>query len=246
MLGGFFVFFLFAGAHITPFLAVPIAVLAAAAIAAGIQRSTLAILQRRDGWLFATIAATLGISIILQNVALLLWGERFQSVPYYIEGTLAVGDIRMAYQRLLILAVALCSLALVGLVLRYTRFGLAVRATAQDQEAAKVMGISTERINTATFAMGAGLAALAATMLAPLIAVNPWMGLPLLLKAFVVVVLGGLGSFKGAILGGILLGVIEAVGMSMTSAEWRDVISYSVLIAVIWLRPWGLFGVKER
>ena len=94
------------------------------------------------------------------------------------------------------------------------------------------------------FGLAAALGALAAAMLAPINAINPWSGMPVLLKGFVVVVLGGLGSFPGAIIGGLLLGVVEAVGVQLTSSEWRDVISFTLMIAVIWWRPWGLFGKK--
>lgn len=246
MLGGFFLFFLFVGGGISPWISVPVAVVATACIGALFQRLSIHYLLRRKDWAFSTIAITLGLSIVLQNIALALWGERFQPVPYYVEGTLILGEIRIAYQRLIILVVAIVSLSAMALMLRYTRMGQAIRATAQDSEAASVMGISTSVVHMITFGLGAGLAALAATMLSSLLAVNPWMGLPLMLKAFVVVILGGLGSFAGAVAGGILLGIVEAVGMSLTSAEWRDAIAYGFLIGFIWLRPWGLFGVEER
>ena len=147
---------------------------------------------------------------------------------------------------MLVFAVAVAVMAAMALVLRYTRFGWAVRATAQDAEAAAVVGVPAARIHTITFALGAGLAAIAAALLAPVFAVNPWMGLPLIIKAFVVVVLGGLGSFPGAIVGGFLLGIVEAIGITLTSSEWRDVIAFGMMIAFLWIRPWGLFGVKER
>lgn len=101
------------------------------------------------------------------------------------------------------------------------------------------------RIHTITFALGAGLAAVAAGLLAPVFAVNPWMGLPLIIKAFVVVVLGA-RQLPGAIVGGFLLGIVEAVGITLTSSEWRDVIAFGMMILFLWVRPWGLFGVKER
>lgn len=246
MLGGFFVFFLFAQQGLHPVIAVAIAVAGVAVIAAVVQRLTVSVLLKREGWAFSTIAATLGVSIFLQNLALALWGERFQSVPYFVEGLLQVGDFRLPWQRVLIFAVAVAVMAVMAWVLRYTRFGWAVRATAQDPEAAAVVGVPAARIHTMTFALGAALAAVAAALLAPVFAVNPWMGLPLIIKAFVVVVLGGLGSFPGAIAGGFLLGIVEAVGITLTSSEWRDVIAFGMMIAFLWVRPWGLFGVKER
>jgi branched-chain amino acid transport system permease protein len=90
------------------------------------------------------------------------------------------------------------------------------------------------------------LAGLAGLVLAPILAVNPWMGMPLLLKAFVVVVLGGLGSLPGAVVGGLMLGIVEAIGVTFLSSEWREVVAFGVLIVVLWLRPQGLFGIKGR
>jgi branched-chain amino acid transport system permease protein len=246
MLGGFFVFFLFAQQGIPPPVSIPLALVGVVVCAMLMQRAVLTYLLKREGWVFSTIAATLGFSIVLQNLALKLWGERFQSVPYFVDGLLQIGDLRMPYQRLLILGSAIASIAAMAAVLKYSRFGRAVRATAQDAEAAAVVGVPAQRIYTLTFGLGAALAGFAACMLVPLFAVNPWMGVPLILKAFVVVILGGLGSFPGAIVGGFVLGVVEAVGIQITSSEWRDVISFSLLIVVIWFRPWGLFGVADR
>jgi branched-chain amino acid transport system permease protein len=130
--------------------------------------------------------------------------------------------------------------------LKHTRLGLALRATAQDSDAAQLYGVNILSIYTLTFGLSAALAALAAAMLAPITAVNPYMGLSPLLKGFVVVILGGLGSFGGAIVGGVLLGVVESLGVLFSSTEWSDVIAFTFLVLVIWIRPWGLFGVEER
>lgn len=246
MLGGYFTFFLITSYALPPLVAVPLAVLAVFVVSGVVQRMTLHSLMKQEGWVFSTIAATLGLSIFLQNLALHLWGERFQSVGYFVEGTVTLGGLRLPLMRVLILAVALATIAFMALLLKYSRFGKAVRATAQDAEAAAVVGVPAPVIHTLTFATGSALGAIAAAMLSPLFAVNPWMGLPLILKAFVVVILGGLGSFPGAIVAGFLLGIVEAVGITLTSSEWRDVISFSLLILVIWVRPWGLFGTRER
>jgi branched-chain amino acid transport system permease protein len=213
----------------------------AAVTAAGVVQPLLA----RPGWDFSTIAATLGISIALQNAALAIWGERFQSVPYMVDGTLEVAGLHIPYQRLLIVAAATVLIAGSAAILSFTRFGRAVRATAQDREAARVLGVPADRTSILAFAFGSALAALAGMILAPIYAVSPWMGVPLALKAFAVVVLGGLGSFRGAVVAGLLLGIVEAVGVALTSSEWREAIAFAVLIAVIWVRPWGLYGVER-
>ncbi|WP_137389463.1 branched-chain amino acid ABC transporter permease [Rhodoligotrophos defluvii] len=244
MLGGYFVFFLIVTYGVPSYLAIPVAVVATFILGALIQRLTIHYLLLQEGWAFSTIAATLGLSIFLQNAALLLFGEQFQSVPYYLSGVVALGDIRLPVQRLLIFAVALLTIAAMTFILKRTRLGWAIRATSQDRDAAAVVGIPAQRIYLITFGIAAALGAIAAAMLAPIYAINPWSGMPILLKGFVVVILGGLGSFPGAIAGGLILGVVEAIGVQLTSSEWRDVIAFALMIAVIWWRPWGLFGRK--
>lgn len=242
MLGGYLVFFLTVAYALPPWLAIPIAIFAIFVLGLLVQRLTIAYLLPREEWAFATIAATLGLSIFLQNLALLLFGEQFQSIPYYLPGVVEIAGLRLPQQRLLMLAVAIVTIAIMTFVLTRTRFGWALRATSQDKDAAAVVGIPAARIYTLTFGIAAALGCVAAAMLAPIYAVNPWMGLPVLFKGFVVVILGGLGSFPGAIAGGILLGIVEAVGVQVTSSEWRDVIAFAFMILVIWVRPWGLFG----
>ena len=246
MLAGYFVFFLLDQYTVAPVFAILAATLLVFLIAVLTQRISIHYLIQREGWTFSTIAFTLGLGIFLQNLALLLWGERFRVISYYVKGIFKLGDFRMPYMRLLILGVAIVVLILMGILIKYTRFGMAVRATSQDKDAASVMGIPVHIVHMLTFGLGGAMSAIASALLAPIYAVNPWMGVPSMMKAFVVVILGGLGSFVGAIVAGFMLGIVEAVGMALTSTEWRDVISFSMLILIIWVRPWGLFGVKDR
>ncbi|AXC49916.1 branched-chain amino acid ABC transporter permease [Paracoccus suum] len=215
------------------------------AAAALMQRVIIAPIMGRDDWAFRIIAVTIGLSIFLQSAAQLIWGESFQGMPYFFEGVLVIGPVRMPWQRIAILVVAGLALGLSAWLLYRTRLGQMIRATAQDAEAAQAFGIPAGRVHTMVFAMSAGLAAVGAIMLAPLMSVNPWMGVPYLLKAFAVVILGGLGSFGGAVLAGLLLGVVESFAVAFTASEWRDVISFGLLIAVIWVRPYGLFRGRE-
>jgi branched-chain amino acid transport system permease protein len=231
---------------INPALSTVIAVVAVFLLGVVVERTVIHHLLSRPVWQFTTIIATLGTSIILQNLALHVWGPEFQNVPYFVEGMLNVFGIRIAYQRLLILGVSCASIVALWFFLKHTRLGLALRATAQDSDAAQLYGVNILSIYTFTFGLSAALAALAAAMLAPITAVNPYMGLSPLLKGFVVVILGGLGSFGGAIVGGVLLGVVESLGVLFSSTEWSDVIAFTFLVLVIWVRPWGLFGVEER
>jgi branched-chain amino acid transport system permease protein len=245
MLGGYglFLLLLFTGAPF--FVAAAVAVALACLAGVVVERLVVAPLLDRKGWDVSPLIATLGVSILLQNLALRVLGERIQNVPYAVEGILVLGPVRIVYHRLVVLAAAVAVIAAFVAVLRTTRFGMALRATAQDRDAATLQGINVYGVYAWTFGVSAALAALAGTMLAPIFSVSPWMGAALLGKAFVVCVLGGLGSLEGAILGGVLLGTVESLAVVYWSSEWKDVVSFLVLIAVLWLRPAGLFGTRE-
>lgn len=245
MLAAYFLLILSTTVGLPLWLAAAGAILLVTVAGVVMQRLVIAPILAREDWSFRIIAATIGLSIFLQSAAQLIWGEGFNALPYFFDGVLVLGPVRMPWQRIMILVVALVVLGLSALLLYRTRFGQMIRATAQDAEAAEAFGIPAGRVHTMVFALSAALAAVGAIMLAPLLSVNPWMGVPYILKAFAVVILGGLGSFGGAILAGFLLGLIESFGVALTSSEWRDVISFSLLIAVIWVRPYGLFSMRE-
>jgi branched-chain amino acid transport system permease protein len=245
MLGGYVLYFTLMVFGMHPVWAVFLALLVVFFVGVLMERLLLHPLLDKPGWDVSPLVVTLGISIFLQNFALKVWGERFKNVPYFIEGTMETAGFRIAYQRILILVVAATVMFGFWMYVKKSRFGIALRATAQDREAATILGINSHRIYMLTFGISSALAALAATMLAPLFLINPWMGIPPQLKAFIVVVLGGLGSFGGAILGGFLLGTIESLAIVFLSSEWKDVVSFLVLILILIVRPSGFFGTKE-
>jgi|MudIll2142460700_1097286.scaffolds.fasta_scaffold337636_2 branched-chain amino acid transport system permease protein len=245
MLGGYVLYFTLMVFGMHPFWAVFLAMLVVFFVGVLIERALIHPLLDKPGWDVSPLVVTLGISIFLQNFALKVWGERFKNVPYFIEGTMEAAGFRIAYQRILILLVAAGVMFGFWMYVKKSRFGIALRATAQDRESATILGINSHRIYMLTFGISSALAALAATMLAPLFLINPWMGIPPQLKAFIVVVLGGLGSFEGAILGGFLLGTIESLAIVFLSSEWKDVVSFVVLILILIIRPSGFFGTKE-
>ncbi|WP_299840943.1 branched-chain amino acid ABC transporter permease [uncultured Jannaschia sp.] len=214
-------------------------------IGAAIQRITIAPLLAREDWAFRVIAATIGLSIFLQSGAQIVWGEQFRTLPYFFDGVVSLGGLRMPVQRLSILVIALLLMGLCALVLYRTSLGRIVRATAQDAEAALAVGIPAGLVHTSVFAISAVLAGAGAILLSPILTVNPWMGVSFLLKGFAVVILGGLGSFGGAVAAGFLLGLIEAASVMVLPTEWRDVVAFTFLIAVIWVRPNGLFAGRE-
>jgi len=245
MLGGFATYYAMTVLGIPWWLAIALAMGLVLLVGFGIEKLTIEPLLRRPGWDYTPIIATLGLSIFLQNAALLVFGERFKNLPYFIEGSGTYFGIRMAYQRLLILVVSVAVIVLFAQFLRRSKLGMALRAVAQDRDAATLQGIDVQGTYMWTFGISGALAALAAAMVAPIFAINPWMGGTLLIKAFVVCVVGGLGDLRGAILGGILLGTAESLAVVLLSSEWKDVVSFAILIIVLWVRPSGFFGTKE-
>ena len=245
MLGGYVLYFAFSTFGIPPFLSLVLAVAVVLALGILTQRAVIHPLLERPGWELSPLVVTIGISIFLQNLALKMWGERFKNVPYFIDGTVDLFGIRMAYQRIIILTVTAVVMIGFWLFIKRSKFGIGLRATAQDRDAATLMGVNTKRIYTVTFGMSCALAALAAALLAPIFSINPWMGHAALLKGFITVVLGGLGSFEGAILGGIILGTTESISVIVLSSEWKDVVAFALFIFVLIIRPSGLFGTKE-
>lgn len=196
MLGGYFFFLLMSSIGMPAAMAVPLAIALVFLAGLAVERASVHPLLGKPQWEFSTLVSTLGVSIFLQNAALHIWGERFKTVPYFINGVVNVLGMRLSYQRLLIFAVATGTMLAMWYLLRRTRFGMALRATAMDRDAAMLYGVNVYRVFTVTFGIAAALAGLAATMLASINSISPWMGAPLMLKGFVVVVLGGSAVFR--------------------------------------------------
>jgi branched-chain amino acid transport system permease protein len=206
----------------------------------------------------AALITAIGVSIVLQNLAMIVWGKQYVSFPPVIETVrydLLGASITNIQIVIVFLSVALMT-ALVVLV-RYTGLGRAMRATAQSPEMASLMGIPVNRVISATFVVGAALAAIAGFMIAAYYGLaHYYMGFMLGLKAFTAAVLGGIGNIAGAMLGGLLLGIIESLGAGyigpltggFLGSHYQDVFAFLVLIGVLVLRPSGLLGerVAER
>ncbi len=188
---------------------------------------------------------TLAIGILLQNIAQLTWGEKNVGVPYFNDAIFQFMGLTMAGQRLIVAAVAMVTLIVVMMVIKKTRFGWAISATAQDTFSATLMGINTKQIYMVTFGIAAGLCAIAGCLLAPIYGINPWMGGSIQLKSFVVCIVGGLGSVEGSIVAGLALGIIESYVTQFLGSGWQNVIAYALVIVMFWFRPAGIFGKME-
>jgi branched-chain amino acid transport system permease protein len=148
----------------------------------------------------------------------------------------------LTMQRLLVVIIAVALMIAMHLFIRYTRLGAAIRASAQNPRGAVLCGIHTERIAGITMAIGSGLAGVAGALIGPIGMVYPSMGDTLIVKAFVITILGGMGSILGAILGGYILGLIEALGAMYISVDYKDAFAFAILVLVLAVRPQGLFG----
>ncbi|WP_289102960.1 branched-chain amino acid ABC transporter permease [uncultured Marinobacter sp.] len=189
----------------------------------------------------------IGIMIIMQNLELMIWGGVAKIIPTpFSQDPISMGAIAISPTRVFVFCISAVLLVIFYLGIERTRFGLAIRATFQDQDAARIVGVNVKRIYTVTFALGSAMAAVAGALLAPMFVATPLMGDLASLKAFAIVILGGLGSLGGAALGGFLLAFIEEFGASYISSAYRDAFGFLVIIVVMLFRPQGLFAAKER
>lgn len=182
-----------------------------------------------------------GLSVIFSNVASLLWTADIRGYSY-LTGIVHIAGVPVMHNRLLALGVALLVCLLSYFVLQKTMLGKAIRALIQDREASRLVGINTGLIYTFSFCLAFAMAGLAGCLLSMFYEITPFMGMPYTIIAFIIIVLGGLGNILGSLIGGFILGLLETVGVSLTSPGLRPILSYTVFILVILLRPKGLFG----
>ncbi|NYZ12639.1 branched-chain amino acid ABC transporter permease [Azospirillum sp. RWY-5-1] len=194
-----------------------------------------------------TMLVMIGAGIAMQASEQLTWGGVAKMVPHpFPPDPLVFGPVAVAPVRLFVLGVAVALLVAFYLLINRTRLGVAMRATFQDPDTAALMGVNKGLMYTLTFAIGSGLAAIAGALLAPIFLVYPTMGDLVSLKAFAIVILGGLGNIAGASIGGFVLAFVEEFGAGYLSSGYRDAMGFLLIIAVLILRPQGLFAAKER
>ena len=205
---------------------------------------------RHSKRLIALISA-IGMSIFLQNYVSLSQGSRDLALPSLITGQWVLGEsdgfeATVSKMQLTIWGVTLLTMLALTLFIRYSRMGRACRACAEDLKMASLLGINTDRVISLTFVIGAAMAAVAGVLLGQFYGViNPYIGFMAGMKAFTAAVLGGIGSIPGAMLGGLLLGVAEAMTSAYLSTEYKDVVSFGLLIGVLLIMPTGILGRPE-
>jgi branched-chain amino acid transport system permease protein len=192
------------------------------------------------------IFISLGLIYVFQYSATLLWENSYTiRIPSPLAGlSVPLGGVSLGYD--LILAVVIVVVMLIGLLflMKKTKIGLAMKATSQKSDAAMLMGININRVYLFTFAVGAALAGAAGAIYGILFPFNPAMGALPTIKAFAIIILGGLGSIPGAVIGGLLYGIAETTTGYLTNSTWQNAVAFALLIAVLIIRPTGLFGEK--
>ena len=191
------------------------------------------------------IFASLGLILIFDNVAVLFWGDKSKRLisPFENE-SLGLGEASIRIDWLIAIVLVIVILIALVFLIKKTKIGMAMRATSQKSKTSMLMGINIEHIYIITFALGAALAGSAGVLYGIIFPFNPYIGALPTIKAFAIIILGGLGSIPGAIIGGLLYGIAEQTAVITLGSIWRDAVAFSVLIIVLVLRPEGLFGEK--
>lgn len=192
-----------------------------------------------------SMIAAIGIMLFLEAFAQLVWGPDFRQVPTpYIDVIHAFG-VTLTVQRLLIIIAAVAVMILLNLFLKKTFIGRTIVAMSQNREGAFLVGINANKVAMITFFIAGALAAIAASLTSPINLVFPGMGHLVLLKAFVIIIIGGMGSIPGAIIGGYILGFAESIGATYISSDYKDIIAFVLLIIILSIKPNGLFAKGE-
>jgi len=244
MLGGYMAYTAFA--HVTGDYgsAVLLSMLSLMAIGAVLERLVFKPLR---GNLRNQVIASLALVLLIQNSVIAIWGPT--GIQFKLSATeilVPIGGLRFSLQHILVIVVTFACMGVLFVFLKFTKFGTALRATSQNNEAATVVGINTQRMYWVSFAIGSALAALGGALIGPLFLVFPQMGDLPLVKALAGILLGGMGSIPGAVIGGLLIGITEALATLAIATDYRDAVTFVVIILILLFRPQGLFGVRVR
>jgi len=241
MAGAYLTFLLYTTLGLDPFLSIPLSAAALFVVGYGLQQYVINLVLR--GSPFLTLILTFGFDILFINLLLALFTADTRSVTTAYSGLgLASGSLIVPYIRIGVCVVALVLTYLLHVFLTRTRVGNAIRATSFDREAAQLVGVETSRVFSLTFAIGAAMAGATGALVATTYSFSPVLGATFTMKAFVIVILGGLGSVPGAILGGFTLGIAEHVSTLVVGPGLQEGIGFVVLLVVLVLRPAGLLG----
>jgi branched-chain amino acid transport system permease protein len=243
--GAYMMFLIVNELGINFFVALPLAVMLGWLLGAAIELTLLRPLRGSD--IDTTMLVMIGAWIAMQSGALWIWGGVAKSVASpFPDAPLELGPVSVSWLRLFVLFAAALLIVVTYALINRTKLGKAMRATFQDSDTASLMGVNVNLIYTSTFAIGSSLAAAAGALLGPVYVIFPQMGDLAAVKAFAIVILGGLGNVSGAVIGGFILALAEELGAGYVSSGYRDAMGFVIIIAVLVYKPTGLFSRTER
>lgn len=190
--------------------------------------------------------AAIGLIFMFKAAMLLIWGPDFKRYPPINDTVINIFGTIVTTQRILIVLITIILIVILNLFIKKTMAGMTIQALAQDREGALLAGINVERVETMVFAVGSAMAAVAAALISPIFLVYNTMGDFVILKAFVIIILGGMGSIPGAIIGGYIIGLVESLGGAYLSTDYNELIAFAILIGVLAIKPTGLFGARSH
>ena len=244
MLGGYFCHFFFTRLTGSYALALVLSMAMLAAVGIALERGVFRPLQ---GNLRNQVIASLGLILAIENLVIALWGPNaLQMKVPATEQLVPVGELRFPLQHLMIIGITALVVAAMFVFLKWTKAGTALRATSQNRHAALVVGIPVERMDIFSFAIGTALAALGGALVGPLFLVFPLMGDAPMVKGLAGILLGGMGSVPGAVIGGLIIGIAESVSTLYLPTDYRDSVAFAIMVLILLVRPRGLFGVRTR
>jgi branched-chain amino acid transport system permease protein len=243
MLGGVFAYYLVSLLGLNYFGAVALAVVLVMGV--GLLFDQLVLRKLRDEPTLITILVTIGLSIFLQSTMMLFWGPSPQGIPSpFPSKAIQIGSLFITPFKIFMAGVTVAVIFGLHLVIQKTTLGKTMRAVFQDKESAAIVGININKVYAINFALGSGLAGLAGALLGTLFVVYPNMGGIAVVKAFLIVIMGGMGNFLGAIFGSLLLGVVESMAAGFISSSYKDLFGLLIVMILLIFRPYGLFGRK--
>ncbi|MEM4245826.1 MAG: branched-chain amino acid ABC transporter permease [Candidatus Bathyarchaeia archaeon] len=243
VLGAYIGITLIQGIGLNPILSTLASMIVVGVIAAAIYKSMIAPVRKHE---VMVIIVTLALALTIEQLILLIFGEHGVSYPLMIEGVLNIGSVLIPAMRLFALAIAMVTLLALLVFIGRTRLGREITATSQDPEAAALIGLDVDRLLVIAIFISAMIAALGGSLYAQIYAANPFVVLKSLIFAFAIVILGGLGSVRGSIISSFIVGYILTGVIVLYGARWSEFVAMLIIIAILILRPSGLFGVTEQ
>lgn len=246
MIGAYAAFFSYTIFHLGPIESIIVAFLVAFFVGLVIEKSIFYTLRKwsKDAWLMNSFLVTLGLSIILQNIADVLFGPNYKGIQQYWNGYLAIGGMNIPMDRVIGFLIAAVAIVTFWIFLNNTKMGRAIKGVSQNEVGAQLVGINLNSIHTLTFALGSALTGLAGAILLSLTPAYPLVGVIPLYKSWFIIILVGMGSVGGSIVGGFILGLLETFSMYAFGIQWESAISLTIIVLILLFKPSGLFSKK--